>query len=223
MIRSHHFPELDEFPPLNPNPTGAASADDAAQNYPHRIYADRVVGPRIALRPSAASGSVEDPTTAALDKLDRIHEHLYRLTAPWIIPPPDSEPFHQASGLVIPAIDGAFHTVVTIQCPTGRNGVLMLIANEFVGGGFQDFSGNLIWQIVRNPGSGITAAERNFENIQASLGTPQIPARLAAGIRIWENDVIQLVLKNAGIAPAGQFVGGLLGGWFYPKANDEGF
>ncbi len=222
MIRSHTFPALidEEFPPLNPNPTGAASADDAAQDHPHRLHADRLVSPRIALRPSVAQ-NLRDTTIG--DKLDRIHEHLYRLTAPWIIPPPDSEPFHQASGIVIPAQDGNFHPVVTIVCPQGRNGVLMLIANEFVGGGFQDFSGNIIWQILRNPGNGITTAERNFENIQASLGTPQNPARLAAAIRIYENDVIQLAAKNVNIAPAGQFLGGLLGGWFYPRAQDEGF
>ena len=219
--------QIDEaFPPLyDPlNPTKASSADTAAQNSPYRAGAGRLTGPAITLRPPVATVPSDDPTLAAIadlqDAIRRLHGSIRTLSAPWIVQPPDSESFHTAAGIVIPAQDGAFHVVVQITVPPGRNGVLNKIANEFVGGGFQDFSGNIIYQILRNPGVGISAAERNFENIQASLGTPAVPGQIA-GIRLYENDVIQLVVKNARIAPAGEFIGGLLGGWFYPRTWED--
>jgi hypothetical protein len=145
------------------------------------------------------------------------------LSAPWLIEPPDSESFHLAAGIVIPAISAlVFSTVVTITCPPGRNGVLNRIANEFVGSGFVDFSGAIVYQIIRNPGAGQTTAERNYQNITASLGRVQDPARIS-GIRIFENDVLSLVVRNASIVPGGEIIGGLLGGYFYPRTWDDQF
>lgn len=218
MIHDYEFPNAGA--PIHKNATGAASANDLAQTHPHRLHADRLIAPRIALR--STQPTVADPVLAALSTID---DAVGRLVAPWIVPPPDSEPFHSAAGIVIPGQDGLFHSVVSVQCPNGRNGVLMLIANEFVGGGLQDFVGNIVYQIQRNRPStaGAAAAERNFENMSASFGTSQQPGRLAAGIRIFENDVIELMVKNVNIVVAGQFIGGLLGGWFYPRTYDEGY
>jgi hypothetical protein len=217
-------PVDEAFPPLYPNSTGAASANDEAQNHPHRLHADRLAGPHIILRPRDPAPASSDPMLAAFecleDSINRLQQNIRAIAAPWIVQPPDSESFHLASGIAIPAQDGLFHTVVQIQVPPGRNGVLNKIANVFVGGGFNDYSGNIIWQIVRNPGPGITTAERNYENIQASLGSTAIPGKIA-GIRIFENDTIALVVKNVNIAVAGQIIGGLLGGWFYPRTWDD--
>jgi len=193
------------------------------ETYPYRANADIPDGPKILLNPGArqpaASATPPDPSITKLAAIDR---SLRLIAAPWIIQPPDSESFHLASGIAIPAVDGAFHAVDTVIVPPGRNGVLNRIANTIVGGAFSDFSGDLIWMIVRNPGAAITAAERNYNNITASLGAIAAPAKIA-GIRIFENDVVQLVVKNVGIAPSGEFIGGLLGGWFYPRTWDDQF
>ncbi len=209
-----------------PNATGAAASSVRASTWPYKRYADRLIPHNILLRPPDMPAPSDDPTIDAINALTQVMQQVARSTrlisAPWLIEPPDAESYHKASGIVIPAVDGAFHTVVTITCPSGRNGVLNEIANVVVGGAWSDFSGDAIWQLVRNPGGGLTTAERNYENILASLGLIASPAPISP-IRIFENDVIALVIKNVALPISGEQVGGLLGGYFYPKTWDDQF
>lgn len=213
------------FPYLVPIP---AASDDAAQNAPYRRYADPIPRRNIDLRPSTAPApNSDDPLVAAIQELQQKTQQLARslrlISAPWVIEPPDAESFHVPGGVGIPAISPtAFTTVVSITVPPGRNGVLNKIANVYIGGGFTDFSGVVVWRIVRNPGTTIVAAERNYENITASLGSASNPGRIA-GIRVFENDIVALQVRNDSVAVAGQLIGGLLGGWFYPRTWDDQF
>lgn len=210
--------------------TTGPSTDNAtlAEVFPYHRHADRPVQRQnLLLRPPTGIVSPQDPYLSAISDLQSTLSKSLRtqrlIGAPWLIEPPDSESFHLASGIPIPAMgDGLFHTIVTITCPPGRNGVLNQIANVIVGGGFSDFSGDFLWQIVRNPGQGITAAERNYDSIKASLGLVSAPTKISA-IRIYEGDVIQLVGQNVGLPAAGEECGGLLGGWFYPRTWDDQF
>lgn len=209
-----------------PNATGAAASSVASVTWPYSRRSTVPVNRKLLLRPPEPDQSTDDPLIDAINALQSTMQAVQRTTrliaAPWLIEPPDAESYHLASGIVIPAMDGAFHTVVTITCPPGRNGVLNEIANVVVGGAWADFSGDAIWQLVRNPAPGITAAERNYENIEASLGTIAQPAPISP-IRIFENDVIALVIKNVDLPIAGEQVGGLLGGYFYPRTWDDQF
>jgi hypothetical protein len=215
---------------------GAAHSTDPKTNKtydPYKRFVDQAAPSRLLLRPPAEGGSHDDPYIAALtDIAGLVHQStkvLRGVAAPWLAMPPDGESFHQAAGITIPAIGASLSTVVSITCPQGRNGVLNRIANTFIGGGFNDFSGNIIWQILRNPSgvspfpvSGVTAAERNYQNIQASLGMTLAPTPIAP-IRIFENDVIVLAVENVSVVVAGQLIGGLFGGWFYPRTWDDLF
>ncbi len=140
---------------------------------------------------------------------------------PWLFEPPKSESFNFHSGIVIPAM-GATATVVTFTVPEGRFGVINAIANMFVGGGFTDFSGDILWRILRNTlAAGNPTPIRNYNNIIASLGSVANP-RFISPIRLRENDVIALTVTNVAVVVAGQRIGGLLGGYFYPKAQASG-
>lgn len=210
-----------------PNATNASASSIRRSTWPYGRYADRVVAQPILLRPPDAPPVSDDPTLAAIANVESVMQQVQRSTrliaAPWLIEPPDSESYHLAAGIAIPAVSPtAFSTVVQIVCPPGRNGVLNRIANVLVGGTFTAFSGDIVWQIVRNPGAGITAAERNYQNITASLGNIDAPAKIS-GIRIFENDVIALVVRNNAIIPGGELIGGLLGGYFYPRTWDDQF
>jgi len=211
-----------------PNATGASSSSIRASTWPYKRHADAALHPNILLRPPAGPDVVDDPVLAAIQSVDDSIQRMERtarlISAPWILEPPDSESFHRANGILVPAVDGAFHEIVRITCPPGRNGVIREIANVIVGGGFVDFTipPQFIWQIVRNPGTGITTAERNYERITASLGAVNAPTKISA-IRIFENDVIALVGQNLLLPVAGESAGGLLGGWFYPRTWDDQF
>jgi hypothetical protein len=212
-----------------PNGTNAAASSIRATTWPYQRWADQSVPPNILLRPPVAVPVSDDPLIGSIGDLQSVMQQVQRSTrlisAPWLIEPPDSESFHLAGGIVMPAVDGVFHTVVTIPCPPGRNGVLKGIANVVVGGAWSDFSGDAIWQIVRNPPAGPNTggfAERNYQNILASYGLINQPAKIS-GIRLFENDVIAFVIKNVALPVAGEEAGALLDGYFYPRTWDDQF
>jgi len=211
-----------------PNGTEASASSIRAVTWPYSRHADQSVPPNILLRPPDGQAPSDDPTIDAINSVQDVMQQVQRgvrlISAPWLIEPPDSESFHRAGGIVMPAVDGLFHNVVTVTCPPGRNGVLKRIANVVVGGAWSDFSGDAVWQIRRNQGASATTAmaERNYENILASLGLIAAPSQIS-GIRIFENDVIAFAIKNVALPVAGEEVGALLSGYFYPRTWDDQF
>jgi hypothetical protein len=210
-----------------PNVTDASASSIRSTTWPYARRANVSLPDRILMRPPDTVEQSGDPTVDAIGALQDVMTQVARSTrlisAPWLIEPPDSESFHLAAGIVTPAVDGNFHTVVSITCPPGRNGVLKQIANVVVGGAWADFSGAAVWQIVRNPGAGANTggfAERNYQNIQAQYGLIAQPATIS-GIRIYENDVMAWVFKNVSLSVGNIEVGALLGGYFYPRTWDD--
>lgn len=122
--------------------------------------------------------------------------------------------FSKAAYVAIPAV-GASAVVVQFRVPEGQNGMINRLANVFVGGGFTEGQGGIVWQVYQDftPGGGVVAPD--FDNIVASLGSVANPSTLN-GIRIKENQLVTLLVKNVSIVVAGQFIGGRLGGFFYP-------
>jgi hypothetical protein len=128
-------------------------------------------------------------------------------------PPPQAIPFNPATYVALPAI-GATATILDVLVPAGMSAIVKRLGNNFVGGGFVDGSGNLVWQVLVN---GVPA--RNFENIIASLGNPAVPSDIGF-IRGKQQQHIKLTVKNVGVPVNGQLVGGRFSGWFYPNQYD---
>jgi hypothetical protein len=210
-----------------PNGTDASSSKITATTWPYHRAADLSVPHTLLLRPPAAAVASDDPTINAINSVQDVMQQVQRgvrlISAPWLIESPDSESFHFAAGIAVPAISATVFTpVLSITVPPGRNGVIKKIANVIVGGAWSDFSGDAVWQIVRNPHAGPNTggfAERNYQNVQASLGLINQPTQIS-GIRIFENDVIQWVLRNNAL-PTNINAGALLSGYFYPRTWDD--
>jgi hypothetical protein len=134
----------------------------------------------------------------------------------WIFPSVNSIAFDAAGDITIPAI-GVESTIFSFQVPRGFNGVLKTIGNVFIGGGFNDGSGNIVWRVLQN-----NQAMRGKEAIINSLGTVQLPSQIGGGgfLRILENDIISMTVLNVAIVVSGQIIAGRLSGWFYPKDED---
>jgi len=130
--------------------------------------------------------------------------------------PPEGESFDVAATVALPAI-AATVVVAQVVVPAGRNGVLHRIANEFIGGGFVDGSGDIIWQIFQNLGQvgGTGVVAPYYDAIVNSLGTVPNPS-LIDGIRVKSGDVLAITLKNVSIPVAKQLVRARLGGYWYP-------
>lgn len=132
---------------------------------------------------------------------------------PFIEMPAGGNPFDRLNNaaVTLPAI-GTEVVVVQFTVPRGKNGVIVRISNQFVGGGWVEGTGDLVWRIEAD---GVPV--RDYESIIASLGTTSNPGdRRGNPIRIFENQRIQLICLNVAVGVAGQPLLGLLGGWFYP-------
>lgn len=132
---------------------------------------------------------------------------------PWIFPPDRWENIDLSAYVALPAV-GANAAVIQFTVPLGRHGIIKKIANNLVGGGWTEGSGSVVWQILIDgappPGA------NSYNNILDSLGSPANPVEIA-GFRIFENQVVTLVVQNVALAVAGQLVGGRFIGYLYPR------
>jgi hypothetical protein len=166
-----------------------------------------------------------DPATAA-DKVINPPDlsQANPVTRPiWIDPPDNWQNVDQVTYALLPAIGGTV-VIVSFQVPLGYNGIINRIANNFVGGGWVEGSGDVIWKILADGGTPPGAT--SYANIVASLGSPANPVPIS-GFRIFENQVITLVAFNnpagpdGGVVVSGQRVGGRLMGYLYPRDEES--
>jgi hypothetical protein len=142
---------------------------------------------------------------------------------PWIYPPTNWENIDQDNYVLVPAI-GSTVVIISYVVPPGRNGVINKVANNFVGGGWVEGTGDIVWRILVDgtPPPGATS----YDSILASLGNPASPTGVA-GFRIFENQLLTLVAfnnpagANGGVVVAGQRVGARFCGWNYPTDIEE--
>jgi hypothetical protein len=128
---------------------------------------------------------------------------------PWLDEPDGSASFDFQGGVALPAA-GAMATVLQFTVPDGTDGVIKGLSWNFTGGGFVQFSGDLVVQILRNG-----AAIRNYDHILNEKGTLQFP-RPVSPIRIFANQVITMTIQNNSLVLTGNVVGGF-SGYFYPN------
>lgn len=137
---------------------------------------------------------------------------------PWLYPPPEFEPVDKIGYVEIndPTVSTDGVVVVSFQVPPNRNGVITTYGNNYIGNGFVEGSGNIYWQYRRNQNP-----IKFYEKVLASLGNTAQPTRHPAGFRIFENDIIDILVVNVSIPFANQVSGGRLMGWVYPKKYDD--
>jgi len=143
----------------------------------------------------------------------------------WINPPIQWENIDQIGYVPLTAVGAAAAVIISFQVPIGRNGIINKIANNFVGGGWTEGTGDVLWRILVDgappPGA------NSYDAIPASLGSPANPTQIS-GFRIFENQLVKLVAfnnpagPNGGIVPlGGQLVGGRLVGYLYPRELED--
>lgn len=188
------------------------------------------MGPAVLAPYAPDAGSIDDPVEAlteidegTLDPSDGSSSVARPDLPPWIYQPTNWENIDELNYVLLPAI-GAQATIISYVVPPGRNGVINKVACNFVGGGWVEGTGDILWRILVDdtppPGA------NSYDAILASLGSPANPVGIA-GFRIFENQVIKLVAFNnpagpgGGVVVAGQRVGGRFLGWNYPTDIEE--
>lgn len=113
--------------------------------------------------------------------------------------------------ILLPAI-GNTQVVVSFTCPRRQNGEIEFIANDFVGGGWNPGSGELIWQLLID---GVPV--QGYDAILDSMGTNNSPGWLGKGaIQFSEGQLIQLQVRNVSVIVNQQVLTGMLRGTFFP-------
>ena len=143
---------------------------------------------------------------------------------PWLDMPASGQSFSwdhiqgaPPAQVILPVI-GAQVVLVQFRVPARNNGVIRLIANELITGTAWQGTGKVIWQILAD-----RVPIQNYEAIVSSFGTTAAPGHTGGPLIISESQLIQLVLNNVSLAPAGQVLQGLLGGYYYPiEAEPDG-
>ena len=130
---------------------------------------------------------------------------------PWIDEPEGSEPFDLQNGVALPGVGPGFTLVLQLVVPEGYDGVIKGLSWNFTGGGFVQFSGDIVIQILRNG-----AAIRNFDNILNEKGSFQFP-RLISPIRVFSNQIITLQVSHVANALLVGDIVATFAGYIYPS------
>lgn len=132
---------------------------------------------------------------------------------PRIFAPQDAVAFDPTAYIALPAI-GATATVISFTVDDGYYAVLRVMANVFVGNGWTEGSGSLVWQLLDNG-----QVVRNYDNIVSSLGSVASPQPVGggAGILFQEGHLVVLQVDNVSLNVGGAQVGARLGGWLFSK------
>jgi hypothetical protein len=153
------------------------------------------------------STDTQDPTT------------VQRIALPlWNFPPDRWTNLDVSNYVLLPGPFPAQANILSFQVPLGQHGIIKKVANNFVGGGWTEGSGSVTWQILVDgaPPPGATS----YDTILTSLGNPANPVEIA-GFRVFENQLITVVVKNASLVVAGQLSGARLVGYLYPRDMED--
>lgn len=126
------------------------------------------------------------------------------------------EPFYTQGSVALPAI-GAQAVVVQRAIPYGRNSFLWKLAVDYVGGGFTEGQGGILFRVFRN--AALTRSLKGFATLTASMGTVNNPVEIPPA-QLYENETLSIVVVNVSIVVAGQRVVGALVGWDYPRSEE---
>lgn len=131
---------------------------------------------------------------------------------PWVEPPPNYQPIDEQSLIAVPAAPSVDTEVVVVVIPVGSDGTINTYSCNYIGGGFVDGSGDLIWRITID-GQPI----RNFSNIKTERGSPSQPRTIPGGIRVYSGQRVAVVVNHASNGALTENVSANLGGWTYPS------
>ncbi|HBY64725.1 MAG TPA: hypothetical protein DEH78_33305 [Solibacterales bacterium] len=135
---------------------------------------------------------------------------------PYEVMPPGGRPFHYQAAVNCPAPGTSNFVVTSFRVPIGWTAAIRSIANQYIGSGFVEGSGDLIWRVSVDG-----AYQPGFENITTSLGAADQPRRLEGVILAGSNQLVEYSVSvdaafAGGTGAAGKVVCGLFG-WFYPE------
>lgn len=112
-----------------------------------------------------------------------------------------------------PAKGAGQQTILSFQVPAGHAAIVRWLAFVYIGGGYLDGAGNIVWRVLVNG-----AAVQGYEDTQTQVGTLAMPSDTQ--ILAYEGDTVEVTVEVPAAAPtpppAGATAACRLKGWFFP-------
>lgn len=139
---------------------------------------------------------------------------------PWIEPPADHEPFDITGSVACPAAGTTDTQVISLRCPYGYQGVLLGVGHRYIGTGFVEGSGDILWS-VRVGGR----FPNGYGAINISLGSAEQSRPVFGAIRFYENELIEYLVTVPAASPiatgAPNYMIAMLAGYTWPAQRNE--
>ncbi len=134
---------------------------------------------------------------------------------PWVKMPPQGRRFTRINSIALPAFDGLDHLVLSYLVPSGRDGTIAAVVQNYTGQGFQEGSGDLTWRLKLNQ-----HYVKDYGDTTTSLGSLTQYNMNPGQILVQSNQLVQYFV-NVSVAAAGNLVGGRIIcstlGWWWPR------
>ncbi len=141
---------------------------------------------------------------------------------PWQTIPPDGKAFDAQTVIGTPTVAAGETVVLSLTCKRGYDGIVLRIANNFVGASINIGLPSLIWRIRNGVSINNSKFVDNYSEITTELGTTNF-ARDISGIFITSGQTLLYTVTNndAGlpVSPASQ-VSCCFAGFFWPQQRN---
>jgi hypothetical protein len=138
-----------------------------------------------------------------------------------IVPPKGAVTFNPFNAIPLPSPASGENTLFTFQVPIGYDGIITGQSNGYIGAGFIEGSGDIVWRIVVN-NFGTRRYLKDCGAILVSLGKVNLYQTIPGGMRIYSGNAVSVVVTapntSGALPPAGtgQIFAGLHG-YHWPR------
>lgn len=143
-------------------------------------------------------------------------QNRFEIQPPYLTMPETGRPFHFQEAIACPAAGTDDFPVVSFFVPLGWKASIKAVANAFIGTGFDEGSGDLIWRIDIDQ-----AYMPGFERITTSLGTINDSRDLRAPLIAQGGQLVRYTVSVSATAPFGTGSASRIlccfDGYFYPE------
>lgn len=142
---------------------------------------------------------------------------------PWLNMPVDGKAFDKLEVIDTPDYGDPETIVTRLTCPTGYNGIVKRISNNFLGGSFNPGLPSLIWRIRNGVAISSSSFVDNYSRIVIEFGTTNYPRESDGIFLVSDQTLLYTVENNDPVLPAGgtSQVACCFAGFFWPAQRRQ--
>jgi hypothetical protein len=124
------------------------------------------------------------------------------------------EPLYRQGRIALPAVGAAQVPILQIPIRRGANAQIWRLAIDYVGPGFIEGSGAILFNLFRDPA--LSKGVKGFTQLTASMGAVNNPLEIPT-IEMREAEVLSICVQNVSLVVGGAQILAAAVGWVFPK------